>query len=182
MAPVEPETVASMLQDVPHVVRVDVLGPVMMTGTTATILLPVSTEPDTQLAFERTNVDSVAGRTETILLVDDEPLVRAATAGMLQDAGFTVFEAESGAKAIDLVSQGIKFDALVTDYAMPGISGVKLANWLRERAPELPVLLITGYASVEDIEAGGLPRLAKPFRQQELAARLADLLDRPQAQ
>jgi signal transduction histidine kinase len=150
-------------------------------GTTATIWLPVSTEPDAQRNVERTNVHAVAEQTGTILLVDDEPLVRAATAGMLQDAGFTVFEAESGAKAVDLVSQGVKFDALVTDYAMPGMSGVKLARWLRERDPELPVLLITGYASVEDTDAGGLPRLSKPFRQQELAASLADLLDRSRA-
>ena len=113
-----------------------------------------------------------------ILLVDDEPLVRLATANMLAEAGFEVIEAESGERAIEIVQAGPHLDGVVTDYAMPGMSGATLANRLREIHPALPILLVTGYASVDDSRAGDLPRLSKPFRQRDLVARLAEILDR----
>ena len=147
-------------------------------GTTATIWLPMAGDADIQQDADHGDVQPVEGRSETVLLVDDEPLVRGATAGMLQDAGFTVVEADSPSRALELARGGLAFDALVTDYAMPGMSGARLARQLREVVPNLPVLLITGYAAVEDVEAAGLPRLGKPFRQPELAARMATLLDR----
>ena len=108
------------------------------------------------------------------LLVDDEEAVRASTADMLQELGYDVQEAESGEAALSMVARGIRPDFLVTDHLMPGMTGVALARAVRDRLPDLPVLVVSGYAEAEEI-AADLPRLSKPFRSDELAARLAGL-------
>ena len=102
-----------------------------------------------------------------ILLVDDEDLVRRATAAMLVDAGAVVSEAASGLAALAALRTGARPDVLVTDYAMPGMNGAILAREAALLAPELPVLLITGYAHLAE---GGvaLPRLSKPFSSRDL--------------
>ena len=112
----------------------------------------------------------------SVLLVDDEELVRAGTADMLSGAGYSVTQASSGYQALELLRSGHPTEVLIADYAMPGMTGVDLAHEARALRPGLRVLLITGYATVADREAGGLPRLAKPFRQAHLAAAVADLL------
>ncbi len=99
-----------------------------------------------------------------VLLVDDEELVRAGTADMLSGAGYSVTQASSGYQALELLRSGHPTEVLIADYAMPGMTGVDLAHEARALRPGLRVLLITGYATVADREAGGLPRLAKPFR------------------
>ena len=111
-----------------------------------------------------------------VLLVDDEELVRAGTADMLSGAGYSVTQASSGYQALELLRSGHPTEVLIADYAMPGMTGVDLAHEARALRPGLRVLLITGYATVADREAGGLPRLAKPFRVAHLAAAVADLL------
>ena len=108
------------------------------------------------------------------LLVDDEDVVRASTADMLQELGYDVQEAESGEAALALVAEGARPDLLVTDHLMPGMTGVDLVRAVRDRLPSLPVLIVSGYAEVEGI-AADLPRLTKPFRSDELAAGLAGL-------
>jgi PAS domain S-box-containing protein len=111
----------------------------------------------------------------TALLVDDEDLVRMSTADMLMDLGYEVVEAQSGEEALRLVDEGLRPGVVVTDHLMPGISGVDLLHELRSRRPDLPVLIVSGYAEVDGI-APGLPRLTKPFRSAELVARLATLV------
>jgi CheY-like chemotaxis protein len=93
---------------------------------------------------------------------------------MLADLGYAVVEAASGEEALRLVENGLSFDVVLTDHLMPGMRGTDLARTLRERFPERPVLIISGYAEVEGV-ATDLPRLSKPFRQTELAAALAEL-------
>ena len=110
----------------------------------------------------------------TALLVDDEDLVRLSTADMLMDLGYAVLEANSAEEALRLVNEGLRPDLVVTDHLMPGMSGVDLARDLRSRQPDLPVLIISGYAQMDGI-APGFPRLTKPFRAAELAASLAGL-------
>jgi CheY-like chemotaxis protein len=105
------------------------------------------------------------------LLVDDEPLVRASTAHMLGELGYDVVEAASADEALRLIEAGVNCDLVVTDHLMPGMTGAELAREIRYRQPELPVLIISGYAEEHGIEAD-LPRLNKPFRQNELAARI----------
>ncbi len=107
----------------------------------------------------------------TALLVDDEELVRTSTAEMLTDLGYQVVEAESGEAAAKLVADGLRPEILVTDQLMPGLSGTDLAVQLRERFPELPVLVVSGYADLDSLSPA-FPHLSKPFRQAELASAL----------
>ena len=111
----------------------------------------------------------------TALLVDDDPLVRMSTADMLTDLGFAVVEAASAEEALAVIDQGVGFDVLVTDHLMPGMTGVDLAARVQTRRPGVPVLLVSGFAETEGVDAT-LPRLIKPFRQVELAARLIGLM------
>ena len=109
----------------------------------------------------------------TVLLVDDEDLIRAATAQMLADMGYTVIEASSAKEALAHLSDP-RIELLITDHLMPGMSGTELAREAQSQRPGLPILIISGFAEVEDI-APDLPRLMKPFRAVELAAGLASL-------
>ena len=109
------------------------------------------------------------------LLVDDEELVRASTANMLNELGYRVFEASSADEALRMVESEVEFDLLITDHLMPGTNGADLAREIRNRKPTLPTLVISGYADADAI-APDLPRLAKPFRQDELAAKIASLI------
>ncbi len=111
----------------------------------------------------------------SVLLVDDEKLVREATAAMLRELGHSVTEMESGIDALAQLAVSPRFDVVVTDYKMPRIDGAELARRVREMCPDMPVLLITGYAGGHS-DMPNLPRLAKPFRQAEVAALLARLV------
>ena len=112
----------------------------------------------------------------TVLLVDDEPLVRLSTADMLIDLGYKVIEASSAEEALDIFGRDQKFQLLVTDHLMPGMSGVDLARIVAERQPDMPVLIVSGYAEVGGIPEN-LPRLTKPFRQADLAASVAEIME-----
>jgi PAS domain S-box-containing protein len=151
-------------------------------GTTATLWLPVSAEALAENPADDDGAVLAARANATpVLLVDDEELVRTGTADMLTEAGYQVTEASSGYQALDLLKGGLEAEVLVTDYAMPGMTGTDLAREARAMRPDLRVLLITGYATVSDREAGGLTRLAKPFHQAHLAAAVDELLRTRQA-
>lgn len=109
-----------------------------------------------------------------VLVVDDEDLVRASTAHMLGELGYSVMEARSGEEAIQLLEASQSIDLLVTDHLMPGMTGTDLAMHLRRIRPDVRVLVISGYADAKGI-ALDLPRLAKPFKQSDLASSLARL-------
>ena len=110
----------------------------------------------------------------TMLLVDDEEIVRVATAEMIRDLGHSVHEASGGLEALARLESGLEVDAVITDYMMPGMDGGAFARQLAKRRPDVPVLLITGYTGATD-NVLHLPRLAKPFGQAEIAAALAEL-------
>ena len=146
-------------------------------GTTATLWLPASDEPALRPRPDVPGaVAAIPAGSAKVLLVDDEELARTSVAAMLEDAGFTVTQAASGFEALRHMRSGPQPDVLVTDYAMPGMSGAELAREARQRWPDLPVLMITGYANLSDKDAAGLPRLAKPFRQPDIAGAIASLL------
>ncbi len=145
-------------------------------GTTAILWLPVSDQPPVRNGQILSAAKANRPTNLTALLVDDEPLVRAGIAAMLDDLGYGVIEASSAAEATVLAESGISFDLMITDHAMPGRSGTELAHDMRIRRPDLPVLLVTGYAKVAEDGSSGLDRLPKPFRQEDLAERLARLL------
>ncbi len=110
----------------------------------------------------------------TVLLVDDEDLVRFATADMLREAGYAVVEAASAELALGLVRGGLSPDVLVTDQLMPGMRGSALATELRGNVPGLRVLLATGYS---DLPETSFPRIAKPFGGAELVRRVRALVE-----
>jgi PAS domain S-box-containing protein len=141
-------------------------------GTCVELYLPASDEVARQTdRSEDLEVRLAAG---TVLLVDDEDLVRGSTTDMLTDLGYAVVEAASAEEALRLVNSGLEPDLLVTDHLMPGLSGTDLAHELRGRWRNLPVLLVSGYAEAEGV-APDLVRLVKPFRQADLAAKLREL-------
>ena len=110
----------------------------------------------------------------SILLVDDEEIVRTATAEMIRDLGHSVHEASGGLEALARLENGLEVDAVITDYKMPGMDGGAFARQLAKRWPQVPVLLITGYTGPA-VDVLHLQRLAKPFGQAEIAAALAEL-------
>jgi PAS domain S-box-containing protein len=145
-------------------------------GTRADLYLPVAEAParPSTLGQERPMPHV---RPLSVLLVDDEDLVRHGTAEMLREMGHSVHGASGGAQAIGMLGAGLSVDALVTDYMMPNMNGTELAERARSLHSDLPVLVITGYAGGElDL---GFPQLAKPFRQSDLAAALERLVRPP---
>jgi CheY-like chemotaxis protein len=97
---------------------------------------------------------------------------------MLEDLGHVAVEASSGEKALKILASGTPVDLVMTDYAMPGMTGADLAQRIRKSHPRLPVLLATGYADLPDGLSIDVPRLAKPYTQRQLAAQIAKLLHR----
>jgi CheY-like chemotaxis protein len=88
-----------------------------------------------------------------ILVVDDQPDMRSVTCTMLQRAGFEAFDSASPTEALELIMDNpAHFDVVVSDYAMPGMTGVELANAAYMVAPELPFILVSGYAETETQE------------------------------
>jgi len=143
-------------------------------GTTITLWLPVSSGTASTDEVQPDQPVTAMAR-GTLLVVDDEALVRESTAEMLIDLGFEVLQASSAEEAMDLLRSGKVPDLLVSDHLMPGMTGADLAVEARRLQPGLPVLILSGYAELEGI-APGLPWLTKPFRLAELAASLSLLM------
>jgi len=145
-------------------------------GTTVSLFLPVAVGTPVQVIETRDdNAIGVGSPPESrrplrILAVDDDPLVRVTLAALLEDMGHVVVSAESGRQAIDAFDGGGRFDLLVTDYAMPGMTGAELAQSLRAVQPELPIVVATGYAEVALGTVHGLTQLSKPFDRKALAS------------
>ena len=144
-------------------------------GTNVELWLPVSSEAAEQASVPQRLAADVRHR-GTALLVDDEELVRMSTADMLVDLGYAVVEAASAEEAVRVLERGQSIDVLVTDHLMPGMTGTELARHVQATRPQLPVLLVSGYAELEGVDAER-PRLTKPFRKDELAATLSTLVD-----
>ena len=144
-------------------------------GTTIDLYLPATVKAG---AGPRRAVDDSAARpTEPldVLVVDDDPLVLANTAAMLEDLGHSVRLAKSGEEALDQLARGPGVDLVVTDQLMPGMTGSQLARRIRLGAPNMPVLIVSGFAELEASEGGRYPLLPKPFNRAALARALRDL-------
>ena len=116
--------------------------------------------------------------TETILVVEDDASVRTLVIRVLRRRGFAVLEAEDGREALDVIRGGAgRIDLLISDVMLPAISAPRLIEQVRKHAPDLPILLISGY-SAEDVPAEpGTPYLAKPFTPAQLVRRVREVLD-----
>jgi signal transduction histidine kinase/CheY-like chemotaxis protein len=141
-------------------------------GTTAEIWLPAAPEHSV-VAPREAQREPVAARCApeaslSILAVDDDDLVRTTTVDMLEALGYQVIPARSGYEALQVL-EATSVDLVITDHAMPQMTGTQLAERIRERWPDLPMIMATGYA---DLPAGPqleIPRLAKPYSQASLA-------------
>jgi signal transduction histidine kinase len=111
-----------------------------------------------------------------ILLVEDDPLVLSATTAMLEDLGHTVTAAATGEEALTILKADHAFDLTITDYAMPGVTGLELAKRIRAEWPDIPLLLASGRAELQDEPDADIPRLAKPLRRDDVGSIIASLV------
>lgn len=143
-------------------------------GTTVELWLPES--PDVIApAGEAVAIPPSSLERGRALLVDDEEHVRHSTADMLADLGYEVVETDSAESALALIADGLAVDVVVTDHLMPGMTGTRLSEILRERGERAPVLIVSGYSESEGVNPD-LPRLTKPFRRDELVESLSKLI------
>ncbi|WP_457108580.1 MHYT domain-containing protein [Methylobacterium sp. P5_C11] len=146
-------------------------------GTTAEMWFPVAkaavvrAEPASAVPLSR-----VPTRSLTVLVVDDDPLVLENTVAMLEDLGHRVIQARSGQEALDFLRHPQEFDLVITDQAMPGMTGTQLAEQIAVERFGMPIILASGYAEAPAEHHLVLPRLSKPFDQATLALAVADAL------
>jgi PAS domain S-box-containing protein len=103
-----------------------------------------------------------------VLVVDDDPLIAMSTASMVEDMGLSVVLAGSGPDALEILRDSKHIDLLLTDYAMPKMTGAQLAVAARKLHPDLPIVLATGYADIPSGANIDLPKLGKPYTQDQL--------------
>jgi len=140
-------------------------------GTVAELWLPASAVPEPARRPAPAAAMAQVGRL-TVLAVDDDPLVLMNTVAMLEDLGHAVLERPSASEALELLRSGQQVDLLITDQAMPGMTGLELARILRAEQPAVAVLIVSGYAPPAEPDAD-FPRLGKPFDQAALARAIA---------
>jgi two-component system cell cycle sensor histidine kinase/response regulator CckA len=151
-------------------------------GDHATFEVAFPAERRASAAIVTPEVDSARGH-ETILVVDDEPGLRALAKSGLRQRGFDVLAVESGEQALEILKGGEPHvDMVVLDLTMPGLSGEKVLRAIRGFRPHLPVLIVSGYATVQNqsawVNAGAVGFVAKPYRISDLAGKLREVLDR----
>ena len=151
-------------------------------GTTAEIWLPAveGSRPSAAQAVKNTAPAAPSGKLK-VLAVDDDRLVLFNTSAMLEELGHEVVEAGSGEEALTLLEK-TGFDVLITDQAMPRMTGLQLLDVVRERWPGLPVILATGYAEIPGGTQVSVPKLGKPFTERELGQALAAVRSPMQAE
>ncbi|HET6837586.1 MAG TPA: PAS domain S-box protein [Gemmatimonadales bacterium] len=149
-------------------------------GTTFKLYFPalVDDVPEPEATAAEQSVEASGG---TVLVAEDDALVRGMIRRSLTEAGFTVIEAANGREALAKAAGETRLDALLTDLAMPEIGGRELARRLREIRPALPVLFISGYTDDEVMRRGllesGATFLEKPFSPELLARKLSQILE-----
>jgi CheY-like chemotaxis protein len=151
-------------------------------GTTVRIYLPRSTEAaEVDREATETHQPAMASEGGTVLVVDDEPVVRMLVSEVLRDLGYGVIEAADGAQAMKTLEGDRRIDLLVTDVGLPGgMNGRQLADAGRVRRPDLKVLFITGYAENAAVGNGllnpGMQVMTKPFAMDSLASKIRSML------
>jgi PAS domain S-box-containing protein len=156
-------------------------------GTVVRLYLPRSDVPAETVGARPKQVSELPTGAETILLVEDDPMVRGHTETQLAALGYRVISAENASDALERVGTGTMPDLLFTDIVMPGqMNGRELAERLRERWPSLKVLYTSGFShGMLDAPLGGTVAvkhlLGKPFRRRDLAAKVREVLDEPEA-
>jgi PAS domain S-box-containing protein len=145
-------------------------------GTVAQLYLSAAPVRDLPATEEKTPPQKVSAPKLVILSVDDDPLVALNTTALLEELGHKVHATSSGASALKMLREQA-FDLLITDQAMPAMTGLELVTKAQQARPQLAVLIATGYAELPEGEGSAIPRLSKPFSQQDLS----DAIDRATA-
>ena len=115
----------------------------------------------------------------TVLVVEDEALVRMPIAEYLRDCGYNVLEAEDAGEAIGVVDGEEPVDVVFSDVRMPGnMDGFGLARWIHDHHPEVPVLLTSGYSTPRDGDAARVRLIEKPYSQAQVVDRIRALIHR----
>lgn len=140
------------------------------------------TDPTPSLAVGAfPSLASASEPAKTLLVVDDEPTVRALEVEILRLQGYTVLEAESAAVALRLADKAATIDLLITDLMMPEVDGIQLTRLFREMRPETPVLMVSGSLPLsrfrDEPDLYRFDCLAKPFHLDELLGKVRTLLD-----
>ena len=134
--------------------------------------------------LEPTSLAPETGTKGKLLIVDDEPAIRWALRRTLQNMNFEIEEAETGEQAVALI-RTIRFDAVLLDVGMPGMSGIDTCREIRKLMPTLGIVMLTVKSAEEDkvraLDAGADDYVTKPFHIRELAARLRAAVRRSQA-
>ena len=149
-------------------------------GTTIKIYLPRSTA-DEREAGTRLEVGDMSGAGQSVLVVEDDALVRDLARDLLVELGFRVFVAENGPAALKFLEDAEPVDLLLTDAVLPGgLNGRELANAVKAQSPATAVLYMSGYTENAIIHHGRLDRdavlLQKPFRKKDLALKIREVL------
>ncbi|HET6777358.1 MAG TPA: response regulator [Gemmatimonadales bacterium] len=154
-------------------------------GTTFKIYLP-STQDVPAIQPEARPEKLLPANQGTVLVVEDDPLVRAIARRTLTEAGFSVLDAEDGHQALAVVSRHPRIDVVLTDVAMPVFGGRELAQRLSQVRPALPIIFMSGYTDDDLTRRGlldaGIPFLEKPFSPQDLVSVVLDVLHRARSQ
>jgi len=155
-----------------------VLKSVAGEGTTAELWLPVGDKGEVEVTAApvlEAPLDP-APTALTVLAVDDDSLVLMNTVLLLEDLGMETIQASSGEEALTALQTGVLPDVVITDHAMPNMTGARLCEEIHSRYPTLPIILATGYAELPDGVGipGGVVRLSKPFSQAQLSRALAE--------
>ena len=149
-------------------------------GTTMEIWLPVAEEGasiDVQATPLQVHDRRSLLKGCRVLVVDDDALVLWSTQSMLEEMGADVIATTSPLQALEVVQAAETLHCVVTDYAMPGMSGAQLAAAIRVRLPEVPIIVATGYAEVP-AEVSDYPKVQKPFTEEALGKVLSESLKR----
>jgi PAS domain S-box-containing protein len=147
-------------------------------GTSAILWLPVAAHEDEPVTPAPAQEPSPLPRTRlTILAVDDDALVLMNTAALLDDLGHEVIEAFSGADALAKFRAREDIDLLITDQAMPNMTGIQLVSAIEEIRPGMPVIIASGYGEGLEVPGRSVERLGKPFDQDRLAQAIAKVME-----
>jgi PAS domain S-box-containing protein len=144
-------------------------------GTTAELWIPIA-ETQAAGAVPAASAEERGSRLVVALAVDDDPLVLLNTVSMLEELGHEALEASSGNAALALFEKRPDIDLIITDQAMPGMTGLQLAHAVRTIRPDIPIIIATGYAELPKEADPTFSKLAKPFREQDLAAAIASAI------
>ena len=137
-------------------------------GTDAHIWLPISDNPQPAESHEGETASTMLNHPQTVLVVDDDVIILMNTTALLEDLGHHAIEAHSGEEALQLMHDHPEIDLLITDQAMPGMTGSQLIEAIRRERPEMPIILATGYGETPSDQDLAFVRLGKPFDQMDL--------------